>query len=265
MDERGARLAELEAVIDQGLTAFRAVGEALAEILSSGLYRQEGWTSFDAYLKGRYAMSKSHGYRLIAAAQVAKIVSTIGEPRNEAQVRPLTGLLADSTEPIKEIWQGLCDQYGGPDGFGMGEVNRALILRYPPSKQPEEEEVQAGDLLTPEERERFAQQLDADPPEDLEPGFLREAERLLAMSLPFAMVTDALETGTLDPPTPRDAAALLVRVQALSNQMKRDAEMCVEALEQLMHPVPVGNLAEAYERWVAEQERAAAQTSAQVP
>jgi N6-adenosine-specific RNA methylase IME4 len=94
------RLAELEAVVERGLQTFVEVGLALAEIRDSRLYRESHGT-FEAYLDERWGMSRGHGYRLIDGAQVAELVSPIGDIANEAQARELVPLLADEAELVE--------------------------------------------------------------------------------------------------------------------------------------------------------------------
>jgi hypothetical protein len=85
------RLMELEGVIESERRGFYKIGKALKEIRDDRLYRQLLFESFDAYLRERWDMSKSHAYRLIEACRVIDNLSPLGEvlPENEAQLRPL--------------------------------------------------------------------------------------------------------------------------------------------------------------------------------
>lgn len=90
-------LREAEATISQNIAAFVLVGRALRKIRDDRLYREK-FTSFDAYLRERWDLSRSRGYELIAGALVVANVSAIADgrqPLNEAQVRPLTVLEPD--------------------------------------------------------------------------------------------------------------------------------------------------------------------------
>ena len=82
-----SRLAELEAIIERGLATFIEVGTALAEVRDSRLYR-ETHATFADYCRERWNFSRSHGYRLIRAAQFAA-VSPTDDIRNERQARAL--------------------------------------------------------------------------------------------------------------------------------------------------------------------------------
>jgi hypothetical protein len=82
-----------EAVIQRGLATFFEVGEALAAIRDSRLYRAEHGT-FEAYCRERWGMARSRAYQFIEAAAVVALVHNCGHPApsNESQARPLTVL-----------------------------------------------------------------------------------------------------------------------------------------------------------------------------
>jgi hypothetical protein len=61
------RLSELETTIERGLKTFVEVGNALAEIRDSRLYR-ESYATFEDYCRERWGMSKRHAVSCIAAA-----------------------------------------------------------------------------------------------------------------------------------------------------------------------------------------------------
>lgn len=92
------RLAALEAKVEEGIAAFITTGEALREIRDERYYRVEHKT-FEEYLDARWSYSRQQGYRLIDAAEVALLVSPIGDTdgpvRTESQARALTPLKAD--------------------------------------------------------------------------------------------------------------------------------------------------------------------------
>jgi len=104
------RLAELEAVVERGMQTFVEVGLALTEIRDARLYRETHGT-FETYLAARWGMSRANGYRMIDAAQVAELVSPMGDIQNERQARELVPLLADETAVI-EVWRELKAEHG---------------------------------------------------------------------------------------------------------------------------------------------------------
>jgi hypothetical protein len=71
-----SRLAELEAIVDRGLTTFVEVGRALTEIRDARLYRTTH-TTFETYCKARWNFSASRGRQLIAAAAGAGEIESV--------------------------------------------------------------------------------------------------------------------------------------------------------------------------------------------
>ncbi len=65
------RFAELEATIERGLEAYIQTGQALAEIRDTRAYLLAGYPSFNAYLEGRWEMSRRQAYRILAAKAIA--------------------------------------------------------------------------------------------------------------------------------------------------------------------------------------------------
>ena len=99
-----ARLIRLEAVIEANQKNFYAMGQALFEIRHHRLYRQTGFERFEDYVKSRWDMCKSHGYRMIDAFKVVNNLSPIGDvlPTNEAQARCLMKL---DPPRQQEVWR----------------------------------------------------------------------------------------------------------------------------------------------------------------
>ena len=93
------RFTEDEATIKMHLQSFMEVGKALLRIRDQRLYRAE-FSSFEAYCRGRWNMSRIHAHRLLSAAEITEsVLLPMGNtplPENERQVRPLVGL------PVKE-------------------------------------------------------------------------------------------------------------------------------------------------------------------
>lgn len=89
-----SRLLHLEGIIDTERRCFYKFGKALKEIRDERLYRELLFVTFEAYLKKRWDMSRSHAYRLIEASRIIENLSPIGNilPENEAQLRPLAPL-----------------------------------------------------------------------------------------------------------------------------------------------------------------------------
>ena len=98
------RLKHLETIIAKNQYRFYEIGQALLEIRDSRLYKQALFTSFEAYARSRWDISRSQLYRLIDAYSVINNLSPIGDrlPGNEAQTRPLVPL---SPPEQRKIWK----------------------------------------------------------------------------------------------------------------------------------------------------------------
>jgi hypothetical protein len=113
VDATGRSLDELEHVVREGLATFIDVGLALVEIRDRRLYRDAGYMSFERYCRERWGWSRQHAYRLIDGAQVASLVSPIGDaPTNEAQARELGPLAHADAEQAVALWAELRAHHG---------------------------------------------------------------------------------------------------------------------------------------------------------
>lgn len=103
------RLADLEVTIALGLTTFVQVGQALAEIRESRLYREK-YATFEEYCQAKFQMNRTYAHRMIEAATVVGNLLPIGNtaeapipaPTNESQARPLASL---EPEQQREAWK----------------------------------------------------------------------------------------------------------------------------------------------------------------
>lgn len=102
-DPERERLLSCENVLERHLGAFFEVGRALLEIKNSKLYRTD-YETFEDYCICRWEMTKTHAYRLLNGAEIIDHLSPMGDilPRNERQVRPLTGL---PPKTIQKVWK----------------------------------------------------------------------------------------------------------------------------------------------------------------
>lgn len=93
------QLVKLEAIIEHGLQTFVEVGNALAKIRDSRLYRIE-YDTFEDYCQERWAMARRTAYQYIEAAQVVENVRNCAQilPTNEAQTRPLAPLTSEQRQ-----------------------------------------------------------------------------------------------------------------------------------------------------------------------
>jgi hypothetical protein len=129
-----SELAQCEAVIAQGLRTFVDVGAALLKVRDARLYRDE-WTTFEAYCRDRWGMSRIHAFRLIEASNVTENLLPIGNimPATESQARPLTAL-EPAQQPI--AWQRAVDT--APDGKITAAHVQAVVddMRQPRQSEP---------------------------------------------------------------------------------------------------------------------------------
>lgn len=93
-DEERTWFSECERIVSEGLGTFREVGIALQQINEQRLYR-EGFETFVDYLKVKWDMSESQGYRLMDAAAVNRLAagSPVGEVPTEAWAREFASIL----------------------------------------------------------------------------------------------------------------------------------------------------------------------------
>lgn len=108
------RLERLEARIDHGLKGDIAVGEALSEIKSKKLYKKKRYRGFDAYCRERWDLSRNHAYRLIDAADAARVLpmgNTSGIPR-ERVLREVAPLVKSEPDVAREVWRALLEEHG---------------------------------------------------------------------------------------------------------------------------------------------------------
>lgn len=128
-------LMEQEKVIEQGLGTFIDVGCALLTIRDGRKYRAAGYDTFEAYLEQRWDMTRSYGYRLISAAEIAGELSPTGDipkPTSERQVRPLAALPADERA---DAWAEAVEHANG-DQPTTAQVTEAVERRRIPQPVP---------------------------------------------------------------------------------------------------------------------------------
>ncbi len=189
------RLRTLEIKIADGLQTFVEVGNALLEVRDNTLYR-DTFTTFEAYCRERWGMSRFYAHRLMGAATIAQNLLPIGNmPDAESQVRPLAGL---PPEQQREAWAVAVESApaGRPTARQVQEavtiVTRRVIDPEPavaeviddPEPEAEPEPCDADDgfaLEPPAARKPAAAEDDEDPAE----GFWRKAKKLTDEVLVF--------------------------------------------------------------------------------
>lgn len=114
-------LADCEERIERGMKTFIEVGQSLAAIRDSRLYRGTHAT-FEDYAVERWNLSRAHAYRMIAAAEV---VSPMGDietpPTNERQARALGEV---PEEDRADVWNETVERTNGkPTAAAVREVS----------------------------------------------------------------------------------------------------------------------------------------------
>jgi hypothetical protein len=99
--KRESRLSYCEQVIALGKQTFLEVGNALAEIMEDGLYKEKGFGSFAEYCEKVWGFKKSYAYQLVDAAALIKQspeFSTMVE--NPRQARELARVPAEKRAEV---------------------------------------------------------------------------------------------------------------------------------------------------------------------
>ena len=90
--DESKRLIELEAVVSKGVRTFIEVGDALAEIRDSRLYRSE-FATFQEYCETKWQFSRMRASQLISSAKIMKQIPDECKPGfTEKSARPLVHL-----------------------------------------------------------------------------------------------------------------------------------------------------------------------------
>jgi hypothetical protein len=129
-------LAELENIIETNRCQFYQIGKALRRIRDQQLYRQLLFNSFEAYVKERWDMAKSHAYRLIEASKVIDNLSPIGDgilPQNESQARALAQL---KSLDQRHIWREFIESGTTMSASNIRRFIKMRLKRVVPTHQP---------------------------------------------------------------------------------------------------------------------------------
>lgn len=125
-------LASCERVIADGLRTFVEVGRALAQIRDEELYKAEHST-FEAYCKARWDLSRTRAYELIGSADVVSAIADteLPSPANEAQCRPLAKL-PEAEQP--KAWAEAVRT--APDGIITAKHVASVVAKRMPERKP---------------------------------------------------------------------------------------------------------------------------------
>ena len=119
-------LAQLEAIIENGLPHYEAVAQAMLEIHDRKLFKP---ASFKSYLKTRWGMSRSRGYQLLHFARLKKMSTAVDSAAGAQNERQARALAADGRAKPRQK----------PDL--IGQAMQYLVVKF--------------ERLTPEEKREF--------------------------------------------------------------------------------------------------------------
>lgn len=212
-----ARLEHLEQEIEAGIKTFLTVGNALAEVRESRLYRSR-YETFESYCSCRWSLSRSRAYQMIEAAEVVSTIVDTGAPAptNEGQARALA---AAPPEERADVMTAVAEK-GKPTAAAITEEIEA---RAEPTT--ERNMISVEDIFPdPQEREDILAFGDAS--ED-------EFEEALATSEAQGDLSRANVRANLRPPPPPAGA----RRKSLPGQIRRttyDLRLALNRVEKLV-------------------------------
>lgn len=131
------RLIELERVIERGQQTFIEVGNALAEIRDSRIYRNSHKT-FEDYCRERWGWSRIQVHRTIEAAKIDGVLPMGNKPNSERQARPLAKLPPEQQPEAWEKAQEMAKEENKP--VTAKHVEKAVKEREKQDKSPTPEE-----------------------------------------------------------------------------------------------------------------------------
>ena len=115
---------QLERVVEKHIVGFIETGKALAEIRSSRLYR-EHYSTFEQYVKERWALSRSRADELCRSTATAELILSTTGTREGATPLP-ENLPEVVLRPISQL----------PDNDLQGQVWRLVSLVSPEGRTP---------------------------------------------------------------------------------------------------------------------------------
>lgn len=126
-------LNRLEAIVRRGLHADLEVGDALAEIDDTWLYRATHDT-FETYLRDRWGISLLRAEQLIRAAEAAGPApagTARSAPPAESHARPLAPVAPDGADALAGVWERARQELGGDDVTAI-ELHLTIHRRQQP-------------------------------------------------------------------------------------------------------------------------------------
>jgi hypothetical protein len=148
-------LSKLEAIVRRGLDNDLEVGNALAEIRDTWLYRATHET-FEAYLRDRWRMTGPRGYQLIQAAESAIAASAgVDDPAPAVRSQGRTpAVRRDGADGLGIVWEQARQEFGDDDVTAV-DIHLTVHRRQQPPPPtpygwptpPDPAKLEAGALL----------------------------------------------------------------------------------------------------------------------
>lgn len=176
-----SRLADLEDVIDRGLSTFVEVGEALLEIRDARLYRSTHAT-FEDYCRARWRMGRRYANRIIEASEVAGALGPRGPiPPSEAVARQLVPVLRQDPVSLPVV-MAAAQERAGDRPLTAADVRAEVRERFRSMAAESEAEVQQATAhWTPVQRAAVS------------PERMRQQGELLRLTADLARLPDPIE------------------------------------------------------------------------
>lgn len=222
-------LADCELRIERGLKTFIDVGQALAEIRDSRLYKGTHGT-FEEYCRDRWKMSDGRARQFMIAAETATNVAVEGlpAPTNEGQARALAAV----PEPERaDVWRETVERTNGkPTAAAVREVQAERAQTPGPADAAISPPVDPGTDSPAEPQRRLSvvpdpQQVEADRMETQRVQIIerarRRAPRLVAEIRDLITeVVSGMNLGETDLVTPQTIADIRGLVDILEARME---------------------------------------------
>lgn len=140
-------LTSCEQRIERGMKTFIDVGQALAEIRDSRLYRGTHPT-FEDYCQDRWGFSRQRAQQFTAAAELATTIVDTGlpAPTNEGQARALAAVPEDERA---EVWRDVVESGDKPTAAAIRKAAEARAPQPSQAPEPVEAPVPAGSGSAP--------------------------------------------------------------------------------------------------------------------
>jgi len=175
---------KLEDVVERGKLRFIEVGAALLRIRDARLYKQRGFSTFDAYCKKQWGWGSNYANKQIRASEIAVGVAEVGgEVPSERVARELAAL-PTAAEQKAAIDEAAAAAGGEPTTGSVAEAVRGRTRQTMVSSD-------SNEWYTPEEYTKAASKVMSGI--DLDPASCEEANNIVKATHFFTKKQDGLK------------------------------------------------------------------------